>query len=130
MDPRSLSILVVDDDALSLRLLSRQLDRLGDHRVDTVAGGHEALDHLANRVYDLVLLDLIMPRINGIDVLRWIARRPALDDIRVIVISAEDSHISLRAAWANGASDVLLKPFSTRTLERRISRLSATPILH
>ncbi len=129
MNPRSLSILVVDDDALSLRLVSRQLDKLGDHRVDAVTGGDEALARLTSSRYDLVLLDLIMPRVNGIDVLRWIARRPQLDSTRVIVISAEDSQSSRQAAWAHGASDVLLKPFSTRTLQRRISRLSSAPRL-
>ena len=125
VDP-NVSILVVDDDAMSRRLIARQLNKLGYPTCDTAEDGVIALERLASRKYDFVLLDVIMPRMSGIDVLRWIGRRPQLDRARVIVISAEDSHVSRQAAWDLGASDVLLKPFSSRVLQSRLRRAEHT----
>jgi CheY-like chemotaxis protein len=94
--PESASILVVDDDRVNRVLLVRSLETLG-HRVVTAANGREALDRLQVEEPDIVLLDILMPVMDGMTVLEQIKGDPAVRDVLVIMISAlEDLDIQVR----------------------------------
>lgn len=112
-------ILVVDDNASNRALLERQLARQG-HAVSTAAHGREALELLAKRPFDLVLLDLVMPVMDGFDALREIKCSADIRHIPVIMISALDEIESVVRCIEAGAEDYLPKPFNPTLLRARI----------
>jgi adenylate cyclase len=112
-------ILVVDDTEANRELLSRRLSRDG-HAVSMANDGHSALELLSKTEIDLVLLDLMMPDINGFDVLRRLKDDPALRHIPVIMISALDEIDSIVRCIEAGAEDYIPKPFDPVLLGARI----------
>jgi adenylate cyclase len=116
---RASRILVVDDNASNRDLLSRRLQRQG-HTVIQAADGARALALIEKEVLDLVLLDLMMPGINGYDVLMLLKRDPRFRDIPVIMISALSELDSIVRCIEAGADDYLPKPFDPTLLRARI----------
>jgi len=112
-------ILVVDDMEANRELLSRRLSRDG-HLVTMANDGHSALELLGKTEFDLVLLDLMMPDINGFDVLRRLKEDPAMRHIPVIMISALDEIDSIVRCIEAGAEDYIAKPFDPVLLAARI----------
>jgi adenylate cyclase len=112
-------ILVVDDTEANRELLSRRLRRQG-HTVDTADGGRSALDAVAKSQFDLVLLDLIMPDINGLEVLKRLKAHPVDQHIPVMMISALDEIDSIVRCIEAGAEDYIPKPFDPVLLGARI----------
>ncbi len=113
------TVLVVDDTAANRDLLSRRLTRDG-HRAIEAAGGREALERIATEAIDLVLLDLLMPDMNGFQVLSHLKREARFRDVPVIMISALDETDSIIRCIEAGAEDYLTKPFDTTLLRARI----------
>jgi class 3 adenylate cyclase len=114
------SILVADDDAISRLLLVRLLEREG-HTARTAENGREALDLLRAERFDVVLLDILMPELDGISVLEQLKLDPVLQHIPVIMISALDDVDSVVHCIENGAEDHLPKPFDSVLLRARIN---------
>ena len=114
------NILVVDDMEANRSLLSRRLTRDG-HRVTTAEGGRQARGLLEVDDFDLVLLDLMMPEMNGFEVLAKIKADPRLHRIPVIMISALDEVDSVVRCIEAGAEDYLPKPFNPVLLKARIN---------
>jgi adenylate cyclase len=112
-------ILVVDDTEANRELLSRRLRRQG-HTVDTADGGRSALDAVAKSQFDLVLLDLMMPDINGLEVLNRLKAHPVHQHIPVMMISALDEIDSIVRCIEAGAEDYIPKPFDPVLLGARI----------
>jgi adenylate cyclase len=112
-------ILVVDDNASNRDLLSRRLQRQG-HTVIQAEDGACALALIEKEALDLVLLDLMMPGINGYDVLVLLKRDPGFRDIPVIMISALSELDSIVRCIEAGADDYLPKPFDPTLLRARI----------
>ena len=117
---RPAHILVVDDQEDNRAVLERRLSRQG-HTVECVSGGHAALAQLANSRFDLVLLDVLMPDLDGLEVLERIKAEPDTRDIPVIMISALDDVASVVRCIERGAEDHLPKPFDPVLLRARIS---------
>jgi CheY-like chemotaxis protein len=113
-------VLVVDDDAVNRLLLSRGLERDG-HRVRTVANGLEALEALRAEPFDCVLLDVLMPEMDGYQVLEHIRNHPKLRHTPVIMISALEDVGSVMRCIEMGAEDYLPKPFDPVLLRARIN---------
>lgn len=113
-------ILVVDDGAENRDVLRRRLERSG-HAVETAEHGRRALELLAATSFDLVLLDVMMPELDGFAVLEAIKGTPALRDIPVIMISALDEMPSIVRCIERGAEDYLHKPFDPVLLRARIN---------
>lgn len=112
-------ILVVDDTEANRELLSRRLGRNG-HIVDTANGGKSALEAAAKSEFDLILLDLMMPDMNGLEVLTRLKDDPAVRHIPVIMISALDEIDSIVRCIEAGAEDYVPKPFDPVLLGARI----------
>lgn len=113
------SLLVVDDNPINRDLLAQQLARQG-FGVATAADGRKALETLRERDFDLVLLDVMMPEMDGIDVLEAMRADDALAEIPVIVVSALDEIDSAVRCIEMGAVDYLAKPFDSVLLRARI----------
>jgi len=116
---RSGRILVVDDTEANRDLLSRRLTRSG-HAVDTVENGTLALQAAAKSGYDLILLDLMMPEMNGFEVLTRLKADPTVRHIPVMMISALDEIDSIVTCIEAGAEDYVPKPFDPVLLGARI----------
>ena len=112
-------ILAVDDRQENRELVARNLSRIG-HIVITAAGGEEALHALEQSDVDVVLLDLIMPGMNGHEVLRRIKEHPEWRATPVIVISGNQDMDGIIECIEAGADDYLFKPFNPVLLQARI----------
>jgi len=126
--PRSV-ILVVDDSEDNRDMLARRLRRQG-YEVQTAAGGHAALAALAAGPVDLVLLDVMMPDLDGYAVLERLKGDPARRDIPVLMISALDELDSVVRCIQLGAEDYLAKPFDAVLLQARIGACLEKKRLH
>jgi signal transduction histidine kinase len=112
-------LLVVDDDAANRDVLSRRLKRQG-HRVTTASKGSDALLLMREAAFDLVLLDIMMPEMDGYQVLGHIKGDALLRHIPVIMISALHEVQSVVRCIEAGAEDYLTKPFDPTLLKARI----------
>lgn len=112
-------LLVVDRNKLDRDLIQRRLSRFG-HTVATAESGRQALEMMRAEKFDLVLLDILMPEMNGFQMLQEIQDDEALRDVPVIVASSLHETDSIARAVALGAADYLPKPFNTILLRARI----------
>ncbi|NEP85241.1 MAG: response regulator, partial [Okeania sp. SIO3B3] len=112
-------LLVVDDNEMNRDMLSRRLKRQG-HTVDVAVNGREAIDMLLRDQFDLVLLDIMMPEMNGYQVLEHMQTNAHLSNIPVIMITAVDDIDSVVRCIELGAEDYLPKPFNPVLLKARI----------
>lgn len=112
-------ILAVDDDPLNLDLLAQRLRRQG-HTVTVAVDGEDALQRLGQKAFDLVLLDVMMPNLDGYDTLVRIKAHERWRAIPVIMISALDELSSVVRCIESGAEDYLPKPFNPTLLRARI----------
>lgn len=122
-------LLVVDDNEMNRDLLSRRLRRLG-HEVAVAVDGREALAMLAQAPVDLVLLDIMMPELNGYEVLTRIKGDAGLRHVPVIMISAVDDMASVVRCIELGAEDYLPKPFDPVLLKARVGACLEKKRLH
>ena len=113
-------ILVIDDNRMNRLKLSLNLEQQG-HRVGLAEDGQQGLDMLKNESFDVVLLDILMPGMDGYQVLQHIKSDPGLRDIPVIVISALDEIDSVVRCIEMGAEDYLPKTFDPVLLRARLS---------
>lgn len=117
MNSHPVHILVVDDEPQILRMLRVVLTNSG-YKVLTAASGEEALDQLAMEQPDLVILDLILPDMSGVEVTRQVRSWPSA--VPIIILSALGEERDKVAALDAGADDYLTKPFSTNELLARV----------
>ena len=113
-------ILVVDDTELNRDLLLRRLQRDG-HTVAAASDGSEALRRLAAEPFDVVLLDVMMPGLDGFAVLERMQADPALRQVRVVIVSAVDDVNSVARGIEMGADDYLTKPINPVLLNARLT---------
>lgn len=115
------SVLIVDDSEMNRAILSEMLK--DEYCILEADSGRAALD-MVDRYGDelsLVLLDIVMPGMNGFEVLGDLSRRSIIDNLPVIMISSEDSDDVVLRAYELGASDYVNRPFDSRVVRRRVS---------
>ena len=120
MAGQAYSILVVDDNEMNRDLLTRRLERQG-YRVTVAVDGQQALDVLSREEFNLVLLDIMLPVINGYQVLEQMKADQKSSHIPVIITTALDEADGKAKCLELGADDYLTKPFNPVTLKSRIS---------
>ncbi len=113
-----IKVLAVDDEQHILELLSYNLEENG-YSVTTVEDGLEALEHISRKKYDLILLDVMLPGMNGVDVCKNIRMEHKLDT-PIIMLTAKSEEIDKIIGLELGADDYVTKPFSIRELLARI----------
>src|SRR5919202_1580738 len=123
------SVLVVDDDAINRMLLARTLEHDG-HCVRVAENGRRALEMLRARQFDVVLLDVLMPELDGCEVLEQIEGDEALRHIPVIMVSAIDEIDTVVRCIETGAWDYLQKPFDPVLLRARLRACLGRKRLH
>ena len=103
------TVLALDDIPMNLLLISKILSRLNIN-ISTAANGKEALDLIAKQKPSLVLLDLMMPEIDGYEVLRRLRENPETKELRVVILSALNSNEDIVKGFNLGANDFITKP--------------------
>ena len=103
------NVLAVDDIPLNLLLVQKMLSRL-NFQMRTAANGQQALDAVVAKKPDLILLDLMMPGIDGFEVIRRLRADPASADIQIVILSALNSNEDIVKGFNVGANDFIMKP--------------------
>lgn len=118
------SVLIAEDEGFIVESLTFLLSRAG-HEVRAVDDGAVALAEMTRRRPDLFILDIMIPTMNGFDVLRKLRATPGLEDVPVLALTAKGQDEDRRRMLALGADDFVTKPFSNRDLMERVERLLA-----
>jgi signal transduction histidine kinase/class 3 adenylate cyclase/ActR/RegA family two-component response regulator len=113
------NILIVDDESINQQVLSNHLSD-SNFRILQAMNGSEALKIIENESLDLVLLDIMMPKMSGYEVCREIRKKHLASELPVIMITAKDQVTDLMEGLASGANDYLAKPFSKNELLARL----------
>ncbi len=117
-------VLIADDDEDILALVRATIERSG-HEVMAVADGAAALSAMAERRPDLAVLDIAMPELDGLEVLRRLRADDETKDLPVILLTAQAQAADVERGFATGARAYVRKPFSPRDLATRVDDLLA-----
>jgi CheY-like chemotaxis protein len=101
-------ILIIEDEELMLNLLEKKLKAVG-YDIATAVNGQDGLDLLKSQSFDLVLSDIIMPKLGGLELMEKMSQDPALNNIPIIVISNSGQPVEIDQAKRFGAKDWLVK---------------------
>jgi two-component system response regulator MtrA len=115
-------VLIADDDADILSLVRAVLERAGNE-VISVGDGAQALASVTERKPDLAVLDISMPEVDGLEVLRRLRADRATSELPVVLLSARAQEADVRLGFELGASAYVKKPFSPRELADRVAEL-------
>lgn len=102
-------ILAVDDEPLNLMILKELFS--DSHDITLVESGEEALEQLAKSVPNVILLDVMMPGMDGIEVCKRIRANPEMSDVKIIMVSGKVRDVDIQAGLAAGANNYVSKPF-------------------
>ena len=108
-------VLVIDDSPTILKVVQLVLTKAG-FTVDTASDGEEGIEHAAAKRPDLILLDFVMPKMNGYQVCRALAESEALKDVPVVLMSAKGDQVGERFVKVMGIVDYITKPFSPEAI--------------
>ena len=115
------AILVVDDEPYMIRLLQHHVERAG-YRMIKAVNGREALEKVESDRPDLIIMDVMMPEMNGLEVLSEIRKAPETSKLPVIIMTANAQRFTKEEAESAGVSAFLTKPFSPTQLMAQISQ--------
>ena len=113
-------VLVVEDEPDIAELIKRTLERAGDLQVDLAMTGEAAVDKAAELLPDAIILDLNLPRLDGLEVCRILRTREASATVPIIMLTARTSEAERIRGLDVGADDYVIKPFSPRELAARV----------
>jgi len=119
MQQKSHEILIVDDNPENLRVLSAVLEQEG-YEVRAATNGQQALDSIAAAEPDLILLDVHLPEMNGLEVCRTIKKDPKHEDLPIIFLSALSDSFNKLQGFEAGAIDYMTKPFDAEEVKIRV----------
>ena len=114
-------VLIVDDEPVTAESLADMISLLG-HKAQVTLSPRTAIQSIQRKAPNLILLDLNMPGVDGLEVCRYIKRDPAASDIPVIFITAEDDPTVIEKAKEAGASGYMVKPVDFEALETVLSQ--------
>jgi two-component system alkaline phosphatase synthesis response regulator PhoP len=122
MDKSRFHILIVDDEQDILEFLSYNLSREG-YRISTAGNGREAVEQVAKSKPDLILMDIMMPEMDGISAVSEIKTMPGSEDIMIVFLTARSEEYSQIAGFKAGADDYVSKPVKPKVLVHRLEAL-------
>lgn len=123
--PPKANVLIVDDDD-DVRLLCRVNLEFEGYRVREAVDGQAALDAVAAERPDVVLLDVMLPEVDGWTVLASLKEDPATQDLPVVMLTARSLEEDQRKGWSTGAAEYITKPFSPLVLSQVLEDVLAT----
>ncbi|MDF7819765.1 response regulator [Runella sp. MFBS21] len=127
MTRQHIKILIVDDEPNILMSLEFLMKKEG-YRVFIARDGEEAFDIIRSEVPDVVLLDIMMPKVNGYEVCTFIKTSPMYQHIKVVFMSSKSREIDLQKGYELGADLYIPKPFSTRDMVSKVNALATSTL--
>jgi len=130
IDHSPVKLLIVDDHAVNRMVATATIQRsMPNAQIDQAENGTQGLEKMSTTLYDLVLLDLVMPDIDGIEVMRRVrgTLAPPYRDVQVVALTANVAEDALKTCLAVGISEVMPKPFDRLTLVNTVIRHSTRP---
>jgi len=115
-------ILIVDDEPFILKSLSFVLMKEG-FQIETANNGLEAMEKIQKNKPDIVFLDIMMPKKNGMEVCEWIREDPVLKSIYVIILTAKGQELDREKGFSIGADEYMTKPFSPSSVVKRLKEI-------
>jgi CheY-like chemotaxis protein len=115
-------ILVIDDSESNTLLIKSLFEEKGKYTVDVIRKSHQAFGFMLENHPDLILLDLMMPQVDGYQILEAIRNNEALKSVPVIIVSAWDMPENIRKAIALGANEYVKKPVGLDDLYQRVEK--------
>ncbi|GAB3031703.1 MULTISPECIES: response regulator [Oleiagrimonas] len=118
------NILIIDDSPTDVRVFTMQLEKAG-YQVSSANSAEEGIDKVKQDMPDMVIMDVIMPGMNGFQATRMLNRDPATKDIPILIITTKSMETDRVWGLRQGARDFLTKPVSEKELLTRIEKLLA-----
>ena len=117
-------ILLIDDEDDIKKLMSNYLvkSRIDEERIITASDGREALSKIQNQEFGLIIVDIVMPKMNGLQLIKEIKSRKKYRDIPVLIISGSVDAENVKSAIAMGVSNIIVKPFTYNIFLEKIGR--------
>ncbi|MHC5060364.1 MAG: response regulator [Planctomycetota bacterium] len=118
------SLLVVDDSATMRKIITRTIRKAGlsvDDEIQEAGNGSEALDKLGESPVDVVLCDINMPEMNGLEFIKKAREMDSCSDTKIVMISTESSDEIISGAKADGADGFITKPFTPEKIEKELA---------
>jgi two-component system chemotaxis response regulator CheY len=120
------TILIVEDSATTRALIRAVIDELGEFETVEASSGFEALKILPQQEYDLIITDINMPDINGLELINFVRNNPRYKQIPIIIVSTERSEEDKKRGMALGATAYVTKPFKSSELQEIIQKSIAS----
>jgi two-component system chemotaxis response regulator CheY len=117
------TILIVEDSATTRSLIRAVIDELGDYETVEAGSGFEALKMLPQQDYDLIVTDINMPDINGLELINFVRNNPRYNHLPIIIVSTERSEEDKKRGMALGATAYVTKPFKSSELQEIIKKI-------
>lgn len=119
------TILIVEDSATTRALIRAVIDELGEFETVEAGSGFEALKMLPQQEYDLIITDINMPDINGLELINFVRSNPRYNHLPIIIVSTERSDEDKKRGMALGATAYVTKPFKSLELQEIIKKTIA-----
>ncbi len=116
------TILIVEDSATTRALIRAVVDELGDVETSEASSGFEALKMLPQQEYDLIITDINMPDINGLELISFVRNNPRYNRLPIVIVSTERSEEDRNRGLALGATAYVSKPFTSEELQEIIKK--------
>lgn len=117
------TILIVEDSATTRALIRAVIDEIGDYETVEAESGFEALKMLPQQAYDLIVTDINMPDINGLELINFVRNNPRYNHLPIIIVSTERSEEDKKRGMALGATAYVTKPFKSSELQEIIKKI-------
>lgn len=114
------TILIVEDSATTRALIRAVIDEIGEFETVEASSGFEALKMLPQQQYDLIITDINMPDINGLELISFVRNNPRFTHLPIVIVSTERSEEDKRRGMALGATAYVTKPFKSLELQEII----------
>jgi len=116
------TILIVEDSATTRALIRAVIDELGEFDTVEASSGFEALKILPQQEYDLIITDINMPDINGLELISFVKNNPRYSHLPVVIVTTERSEEDKKRGMALGASAYVTKPFKSAELQEILKK--------
>jgi len=119
----SKKVLVIDDSSTIRSLITHSLEELNDYEMVEAKNGFEALKVLPRMHFDLIITDINMPEINGLEIVNFVRNHPEYQSIPLIIVSTENGDEDRRKGLSLGANEYITKPFESEQIKEVVSRV-------
>ena len=116
------TILIVEDSATTRALIRAVIDEIGEFETVEASSGFEALKMLPQQQYDLIITDINMPDINGLELISFVRNNPRFTHLPIVIVSTEKSEEDKKRGMALGATAYVTKPFKSFELQEIIKK--------